>query len=119
MDHSPSRTLVPRTGRALLVGLPLAALLAVALSLALPGAVAAAGTVTVQPGQSLSQVAAQVGSTVGALAAANGISNPNLVDAGTVLQVPGAASSAPAAPAAASSVTVTAGQTLSGIAAQY
>ena len=56
--------------------------------LSVPPAAAFAGTVTVQPGQTLSQVATEEHTTVAALAAANGISQPDLVVAGTVLQVP-------------------------------
>ena len=115
MDHSPPTPLGRRPVIAVVAGLPVPALLALALAVVLPSGVAAAGTVTVQPGQSLSQVAAAEGTTVGALAAANGIGNPNQVDAGTVLQVPGPATTTPAVTA----VTVEEGQTLSGIAAQY
>jgi LysM repeat protein len=109
--------------RAFGLGLPLTALVAVVLVM-VPAKPAYAGTVTVQPGQTLSQVAAEEGVTVAALAAANGISNPNLVDAGTVLQVPGSAAPASPAPAPAPAptaitVTVQPGQTLSGLAAQY
>jgi soluble lytic murein transglycosylase-like protein len=42
----------------------------------------------VQPGETLSHVAARYGSSISALAAANGLTDPNLVIAGTVLSVP-------------------------------
>lgn len=70
---------------------------------------ASALTVTVSPGQSLTGIAAQYGTTVAALAAANGISDPNLIVAGSVLQVP----QSPV------SVTVEPGDTLSAIAETY
>jgi LysM repeat protein len=89
----------------------------VLLTVAWPSTPAYAGTVTVQPGQTLSQVAQDDNTTVAALSAANGITNPNVVGAGTVLQIPGAAP-APAAPAAPATVTVQLGQTLSQVAAQ-
>jgi LysM repeat protein len=133
-----------------MVGLPLSALIALGLGIGLtgvlavllPSGTASAGTtvtVTVQPGESLSQVAAEENTTVAALVAANGITNPDLVDAGAVLVVPGAGPAAaaappPVAPAAAPTptptpapapapadvtVTVQPGQTLSGLAAKY
>ena len=92
------------------------AVLPLAILVALAGAGAAdAATVTVAPGDTLGAVAARAGVSVGALAAANGISDPNRVVAGRVLVVPGAG-----APAAAATVThrVRAGETLSGIAAR-
>ncbi len=49
---------------------------------------AGAATVRVRPGQTLTQIAATYGTTVGALASANGIRNPNLVVIGTTLTVP-------------------------------
>lgn len=80
------------------------------------------GTYTVVAGDTLSGIASRFGTTVAALASANGISNPNLIFAGQVLKVAGgsgtnatltsvpqparspspapAASAAPAAPAA-------------------
>jgi len=50
---------------------------------------AAPATVTIRLGQDLSMVAASNHTTVAALAAANGIADPNRVDAGTVLRLPG------------------------------
>jgi rare lipoprotein A len=46
---------------------------------------AGGGTYVVQPGDTLSGIAAQLGTSVEALAAANGISNPDLVYAGQTL----------------------------------
>ncbi len=122
------RTDQPAPGRrrltVLMIGLPLAAVAAFAVAAFDPSGAAFAGTVTVEPGQSLSQVAAEEGTSVSALAAANGITNPNLVDAGAVLQVPGPGPSAPppAAPppaAASTTVTVQPGETVSGLAFHY
>jgi LysM repeat protein len=118
---SPDRKTPDRRRVALGIGLPLAALASVTLAALSPGGQAFAGTVTVQPGQSLSQVAAEEGTTVAALVAANGITNPDLVDAGAVLQVPGSSSTPPVvvAAAAATSVTVEPGETLSALAQRY
>lgn len=74
-------------------------------------------TYTVQRGDNLSAIAAKFGTTYQAIAALNGIANPNLIFAGQVLKVPGG-SPAPA-PAAAQSYTVQSGDTLSGIAAKF
>ena len=120
MDRPEHSTPDRRRRTVLVIGLPLAILAAVALATVTGGGQAFAGTVTVQPGQSLSQVAAEEGTTVAALAAANGITNLNLVDAGVVLQVPGGADAAPVAPAGASTtVTVEPGETLSALAQRY
>ncbi len=51
-----------------------------------------ATTVRVRAGQTLTQIASTYGTTVAALAAANGIENPNLVVAGAELTVPSGAS---------------------------
>ncbi len=75
----------------------------------------AAGTYTVVSGDTLSGIAARYGTTVAALAAANGIANPNLIRVGQVLQLSG---SAPA-PAAQGEYTVQPGDTLSAIAQRY
>ena len=50
------------------------------------------GSYIVKPGDTLSGIAAQAGTTVGELAAANGISSRNLVEAGTSLTLPGGTS---------------------------
>jgi LysM repeat protein len=116
MDRSPEKTPDRRRLRALAAGLPVAAVVVAGLAVALPSGSAWAGTVTVQRGQTLSQVAAEEHVTVAALVAANGITNPNLVDAGSVLQVPGSTAPPVATP---TSVTVQPGQTLSALAAHY
>ena len=61
---------------------------------------APSATYRVQPGDTLSAIAARFGTTVGAIAGANGIADPNLIDAGQVLTIP----SGTAAVAAASAV---------------
>ncbi|MBC3516361.1 LysM peptidoglycan-binding domain-containing protein [Neobittarella massiliensis] len=71
---------------------------------------APARTYTVQPGDNLTWIAAQYGTTAAALAAANGILNADLIYPGQVLTIPGAAGSV---------YTVQPGDTLSGIAARY
>ncbi len=48
-----------------------------------------AGTYTVRPGDSLSSIAARFGTTVAALAAQNGISNPEFITVGQVLRLSG------------------------------
>ena len=98
--------------------------------LALPGGAAApsapssgGGVITVAPGDTLSGIAARHGTSAAALAAANGIRNPNAIIAGQRLALPGGAAM-PSAPAAAPSsggggITVAPGDTLSGIAARH
>jgi LysM repeat protein len=68
---------------------------------AVPAAMKPAGAAhTMQFGETLEQVARRHGVSVAALAAANGLSNPDLVRAGTVLRIPsGATAPAGAAPA--------------------
>jgi N-acetylmuramoyl-L-alanine amidase len=66
-----------------------------------PGAAAApaaGGTHRVAQGESLSVIARRYGTTTSALAAANGISDPHRVRAGTVLQITAGAAAASAAP---------------------
>lgn len=50
------------------------------------------GTYTVQKGDTLSEIAAKYGTTVGALVSLNGIKNPNLIITGQVLKLPGGSS---------------------------
>lgn len=73
-----------------------------------------ASTYTVQPGDTLSGIASKFGTSYQTLASLNGISNPNVIYVGQVLQVTGSAS-------ASSSVyyTVRAGDNLSSIASRY
>jgi LysM repeat protein len=82
------------------------------LLLSLASGAAFAGSVTVHNGQNLTSIAALYQTTVSALASANGITNTNLIYAGSVLQIPSSASSG-----SSGSVVVEPGQTLSGIAA--
>jgi len=122
----------PRPAAVVAGALTLAAVVVLAVSL--PSGAAFAGTVTVQPGQTLSEVAAETDTTVAALAAANGIGNPDLIVAGSVLRVPGSPASAPSAPAPSApapttpapttpaptkTVTVAPGETLSSLAARF
>jgi LysM repeat protein len=74
-----------------------------------------AGTVTVRPGQNLSQIAAELHTSVAALVAANGLADPNRVLAGQLLEIPGTGSGA----APGTAVVVQPGQTLSAIASRY
>ena len=76
-------------------------------------------TYTVQPGDTLSGIAAKYRTTYQALAALNGISNPNLIHVGQVLQLTDTTPAAPAPAASGSTYTVQSGDTLSGIAAKY
>lgn len=81
------------------------------------GSSAPAGTYTVVAGDTLSGIASRFGTTVAALVAANGITNPNLIHVGQVLRLSG---SAPApAQGGGQSYTVVAGDTLSGIAQRF
>ncbi len=81
------------------------------------------GTVVVEPGQTLSSIAASFGATVAALASANNLIDPNTIVVGTVLRIPGPGAPGQAAStptgSAAGSVVVAAGDTLMGIAHQY
>jgi N-acetylmuramoyl-L-alanine amidase len=75
---------------------------------------ARAATVTVRPGETLGDIATRSGVSIPALAAENGITNPNRVVAGRVLRLP--VSSDESAPVV---HRVRAGETLSAIAARY
>ena len=48
------------------------------------------GRYTVRPGDTLSGIASRYGTSVGAIAQANGISNPNFIQVGQQLTIPGA-----------------------------
>jgi LysM repeat protein len=113
----PNRRAIVRAGASLLVATMLGII-----GLAWPGS-AGAATVTVAPGQTLTQIARSYGTTVPVLASVNGLSDPNSVEAGTVLQVPSSAStpatSTPSTPASPSTVVVAPGQSLWSIAHHY
>jgi len=96
--------------------------LAAAEPAAAPAAPAASGGYTVRLGDTLSSLAAQTGTTVEALAAANGLDPNGLLVEGTVLSAGGGQAQAAAAPAEAPApmggYTVRLGDTLSSLAAQ-
>jgi len=81
-----------------------------------PPPAAPGDTYTVQPGDTLSGIAAMWGVTVSAVAVANGIANPNLIYPGQVLHKP---STNPAPAPAAGTYTVVAGDTVSGLAQRW
>lgn len=81
---------------------------------------AASDTYTVVAGDTLSGIAARYGTTYQALAALNGIADPNKIYPGQVLKIKGSAPAPkPAAKPTAGTYTVKKGDTLSGIAAKY
>ncbi|MGH2750512.1 MAG: lytic transglycosylase [Actinomycetota bacterium] len=94
-------------------------------SLRIPGtdggstAVSSGSAHTVQAGETLWALARRFGTTVDALARANGISNPNLVVAGTTIKVAGAHGTGGSSATGAASHTVQAGETLSDIAVRF
>ena len=91
--------------------------LALALVLPLP---ALAGQVTVKEGETLSEIADRLGVPMGRLMQLNGISDPDLVEAGRVLTVPGGGGARAGASAASSgTVAVQEGETLSQIAERH
>ncbi len=74
----------------------------------------------VQPGATLTEIAQTYGITVSALVVDNGIGDPNMVQAGTVLQIPAAASSdAGPTTTGPATVVVASGDTLWSIASRY
>ena len=75
---------------------------------------ATAASVTVRSGETLSDIADRYGVSVGTLMRMNGIRNPDLVEAGSRLQVPG-----PTVKAGSGRHRVKSGDTLSSIAGQY
>jgi N-acetylmuramoyl-L-alanine amidase len=89
------------------------------------GAVSASspgGTYLVRPGDTLSAIAARLGTSVSALARSNNIANPNMIIAGTRLRVSGgggAPASSSASVARSATHLVRPGETLSSIAARY
>ncbi len=107
-------------------------LLAVALALALPGAVAADTPYTVEPGDTLSQIAALHGVTAEDLALHNNLMYPDYIYAGQVISIPGwtwtteddggaAEAAVPDPDASCSEIVhvVSGGETLGGIAVRY
>ncbi|WP_223756616.1 LysM peptidoglycan-binding domain-containing protein [Myxococcus sp. RHSTA-1-4] len=78
---------------------------------------------TVKSGDTLGGIASRYGTTVSALQKANGISNPNLIQVGQKLTIPGAGGTqAPSSPPPSSggqTYTVKSGDTLSGIASRF
>lgn len=78
------------------------------------------GTHTVRSGETLSHIAADNGTTVQSLAAANGIANPHLIIVGQVLVLPTASpAAAPAAAPVATSYKVQPGDNLASIASRF
>lgn len=78
------------------------------------------GTYTVQAGDTLSGIAAKYGTTYEAIASQNGINNPNEIYVGQTLRINGgSASYSGYSNVSRGGYTVQAGDTLSGIAAQY
>jgi N-acetylmuramoyl-L-alanine amidase len=104
-------------GLVLVVALGVSAVLFVGLLAGGLAAPAAAATVTVRPGQNLTEIAAELHTTVAALAAANGITDLNRVLAGQRLVVPGTEATAPGG--AGQVIVVQRGQTLTAIARRY
>ncbi|MBI2765828.1 MAG: LysM peptidoglycan-binding domain-containing protein [Chloroflexi bacterium] len=105
---------IGRTAATIRTRLFVAALGAIAALWAVPAF--AADTRTVAPGESLSQIADELGVSAEALAAANGIADPDRIVAGQVLRVPGAAIAASASTATERFYVVAPGDSLSGIA---
>ncbi|HEY5025130.1 MAG TPA: LysM peptidoglycan-binding domain-containing protein [Acidimicrobiales bacterium] len=124
--HARSRPPV-RTRSSVLLGVVVAPLLLVLWMAGTGTADAAfAATTTVRPGDTLSAIATRYHTTVAALVAANGITNPNQIYAGDSIVVPGPPATAPSPPPAppvvvpsAITVVVRNGDTLSAIATRY
>jgi LysM repeat protein len=76
-------------------------------------------TYTVSDGDTLGLVAQRFGVSLDAIMAANGIEDPDLIQLGSVLAIPGEAAPAPADAPAPGAYTVEPGDTLSGIAARF
>ncbi len=90
--------------------------------LEIPGATSSPAVYVVQPGETLGEIAQKFNTSVTAISQLNGITNPNVVYAGTRLQISGEppTTSTKGPVVGSSSVhTVAAGETLSQIAAQY
>jgi len=85
-----------------------------------PAPVAEVATHTVAAGETLAAIAAQHGTTVEAIAGANGITNTSVIYVGTVLQLSGSPFVAEPSPTPSFAVhTVAAGESLAGVATQY
>jgi LysM repeat protein len=84
------------------------------------GSTPAGGSYVVQVGDTLASIATRHGTTAAAIAAANGLANPNYIYPGQQLQIP-AAGAAPAAPQPSGALAhvVSRGETLSSIAVRY
>ncbi|HWI21770.1 MAG TPA: LysM peptidoglycan-binding domain-containing protein, partial [Baekduia sp.] len=110
-----------RVGRATLVGMSRSLRIAsIALALALIPAVAQAhSTHVVQPGETLSGVAAAQGVSARTLAVANGLSETAFLIAGSTLIVPDASGPSSSTPAPLSGYRVRMNDTLSGVAAEH
>ena len=78
-------------------------------------------TYTIKSGDTLSEIAQRHGTTVNAIASANGISNPNLISVGQTLRINGTAKSAPAPKKTTTSSAIKVGDrvTLSNSASKY
>jgi LysM repeat protein len=79
-------------------------------------------TYVVQPGDTLGSIAQYYGTTVAELASLNSISNPNVIYAGQVLQLPGCSTAPPPTvepPIATTTYTVVVGDTLYSIAVRF
>ena len=84
------------------------------------GSAGSGGTYTVAAGDTLGEVADRFGVSESALAAANGITNPNRLQVGQQLRIPaGGSGGAPASSAGESTYTVVSGDTLSDIADMF
>jgi LysM repeat protein len=90
-----------------------------------PAAPAPTASYTVRSGDTVSRIAAQHGTSVPAIVAANGLDSRAFIRVGQKLSIPGAAGASAPAPAAAApaatsgTYTVTTGDTVSGIAAKH
>ncbi len=89
-----------------------------ALLMAFFASIAGATTVSIQPGETLSDVASRYGTTASALARANGLANPDLVIAGTRLVISGNSGRVSSGGGRGGHV-VQAGENLGSIAARY
>jgi LysM repeat protein len=80
---------------------------------------AGATTVRVRPGTTLSQIARTYGTSLAALVADNGIGDPNMIEAGTLLQIPTTFGPETGSATGPATVIVSSGDTLWGIASRY